>query len=229
MTTTKKLLVLLALSLGACRADNRSSIVVLGRAAPSSDTDCTYAPGGEFQLGAGTLDVGPAYAQFLRYQLAVYVDNQLSDPTDASSATLASSKAWRPDAAKVRVNPSNYVKDTRLSPGLLALSAENTIPMDGQVIQVGGSSVQVVDAISHELGLAIQGAATAGTVQRMVLGISLQGHTLDGNFLETAEWYYPVDVCVGCLPVPACAGVLAFTCGGPGQDAPPVCAAPTAP
>lgn len=234
MTQTKKLVVLLALALGACRADNRSSIEILGRAAPSSATDCTFTAGGEFAMGAGTLDVQAAYNGFLRYRLPLYVNNLLADPTLTNKGTVTSAKAWRPDVARVRVNPASYVSDNRPSPTLLAFQAENTIPMDGQVIEVGGKSVELVDVVSHELGQAIQASVAAGQVRRMVLGISLQGHTLDGAYLGTAEWYYPVDVCNGCLSCTACSGttpictapaIAVSSCGGPGQDTETVCVA----
>jgi hypothetical protein len=235
MTKTKKLLVLLALGLGACRADNRSSIEILGRAAPSSTTDCTFAPGGQIDGNPAVLDVATTYNGFLRYRIPLYVNNLLADPTVVNNATVTSAKAWRPDVARVRVNPSSHVNDVNPSPALLAFQAENTIPMQGQVIDVGGKSVQIVDVVSHQLGQAIQALVTPGQVQRMVLGISLQGHTLDGQYLDSGEWYYPVDVCNGCLSCTACTGttpicaapaVPASGCGGPGQDQPTVCVAP---
>jgi hypothetical protein len=212
MTTTKKILLLLALSLGACRAQNRSSIVILGRAAPSSTTECKYGAGGEFLMGPGVLDVGAAYSNFLSYELPLYVNNELSDPSATSDTAVSAAKTWRPDVAKVRVNPPNWVKDN------------NTIPANGK-------SVLLVSAVSQQLGQEIQKAqlsAPAGSTNRIVLGISLQGHTMDGEFLESGEWYYPVDVCVGCLAIPACPAdrpALQFSCGGPGQDASPTCVA----
>ncbi len=234
MNTTKKLLVLAVLALGACRADNRSSITILGRAAPSSATDCTFAAGGEFQLGAGILDLGANYGGFLRYRLPLYVNNLMADPTAANDGAVATSKAWRFDGARVRVNPAAYVSDIGPSPALLPFQAENTLPGDGQVIEVGGKSVLLVDVVSHELGQAIQAAATAGQVQRIVLGVTLRGSTADGA-LDTAEWYYPVDVCVGCLACTGCTGTTPIcaapaiplsSCGGPGQDTDTICAAP---
>lgn len=238
MTTTKKLLLLLALALAGCRAQNRSSIVILGRAAPSSPTECKYAAGGEFQMGPGVLDVGAAYSGFLRYELPLYVNNELSDPAATSDTAVSAAKTWRPDVAKVRVNPPNWVKDNNPSPALLPFSAENAIPLDGQTIPVNGKSVLLVSAVSQELGLAIQQVAPVGQLSRVVLGISVQGHTMDGEFLESGEWYYSVDVCVGCLQCVGCtttgtlpicpAGqVAASSCGGPGQDSATACVAPT--
>jgi len=236
MTTTKKILLLLTLALGACRAQNRSSIVILGRAAPSSPTDCKFAAGGQFLMGPGTLDVGAVYDGFLRYDLALYVNNELGDPTQNSETAVSAAKSWRPDVAKVRVNPSNWVKDNNPSPVLLPFSAENAIPLDGQTIPANGKSVLLVSAVSQQLGQAIQQVAPAGQLSRVVLGISLQGHTLDGEFLETGEWYYPIDVCVGCLACSGCTGttpicpggtVTATSCGGPGQDSSTACVAAT--
>lgn len=235
MTTTKKLLVLLALGLGACRADNRSSIEILGRAAPSSATACDYAPGGEFDLTPAILDVGAAYGGFLRYELPLYVNSLLADPTSATSGTVPSAKAWRFDGARVRVNPADHLGDLQASPTLLPVEAENTIPGDGQVIEVNGSTVLRVDVISQQLGTVLQSRAVANQSQRIVLGISLLGHTLDGAELNTGEWFYSLEVCSGCLTCTGCTGstpicaapaLPASSCGGPGQDFPTVCVTP---
>ena len=236
MTPTKKLLLLLALTLGACRADNRSSITILGRAASGSDDGCSYAPGGEYDgRPVGILDL--AYTGFLTYELPLYVNNELADPADSSSSALSSSKNWLPQAARVRINPSSYVKDYRPNPPLLAFQAENIVPANDNTIEVNSKGVVIFQAISHELGVVLAGVAPpAGEKRRIVLGITLQGRTNDGLDLDTGEWYYPVDLCVGCLTcfncspasVPLCAAtdVQLSGCGGPGQDSDAACVAP---
>jgi hypothetical protein len=237
MTTTKKTLLLLALALGACRAQNRSSIEIRGRAPPSSQTECSFTGGGTtFDLRTAILDVGSVYNGFLRYEIPLYVDNLLSDPTEGSTATTPAAKSWLPEVAKVRVNPSNYIKDLHPSPALLAVEAENTVPIQGQSIPVGGKSVQRVLAVSQQLGQVIQAAAIPGQLSQVVLGISLQGHTADGQFLETGEWYTPVTICVNCLACTGCTGTTPIcpagtvdvsSCGGPGQDTGTACVAAT--
>jgi hypothetical protein len=229
--TTKKILGLLLLALAGCGADNRSSVQIVGRAAPSSPTDCTYAGGGQFLLGApgGTLDVSAAYGAFLRYHLVLYVNNELADPATQSSSAISSSKTWYARSARVRVNPSSYVSTFHPDPGLLDFAAENTVPADSHGIPVNGKDVVAVEVISHALGMALQGQVPAGETRRIVLGITIEGDTADGRPLDTGEWYYPVDVCSGCLAAPVCTApnVLKFSCSGPGADAAPACVAGT--
>lgn len=238
MTTTKKLLVLLALAAG-CRADNRSSISILGRAAPSSATTCTYAPGGQYDARpVGVLDL--AYAGYQTYELPLYVNNELGDPTAGSETALSSSKNWLPQAARVRINPSSYVKDYHPNPPLIDFRAENVVPANGNTIPVNGDGLVIFEAISHELGLALASVAPpGGDKRRIVIGVTLQGRTNDGLQLDTGEWYYPIDLCVGCLAcinctpsaIPLCAptDTLLSGCGGPGQDLETVCEPPATP
>jgi hypothetical protein len=229
---TRKLLIpVLALVAVAC-ADNRSSIEILGRAAPSDETACTFTAGGEFRQGPGTLDVSSRFGGlpgYLAYQLEVYLNNNLTDPTELSPESLSSAKAFRAEAAKVRVNPKDYTDSFAPSPALLPFQGENTIPLDGATIEPGGKSVQLVDAISPALGQQLADALPVGESRRVVLGISIQGRTLDNQFLESAEWFFPIDVCDGCLLTGLTACVAGGTisqgnCFGFGQDSRPSCA-----
>jgi hypothetical protein len=56
--------------------------------------------------------------------------------------------------------------------------------------------------------------------QRVVLGITLEGRTYDGARLDTGEWYFPVDVCSGCLVFSCLDGQIAqpTNCFGFAQD-----------
>jgi hypothetical protein len=230
MNQKKILGLLLLLSLGACDAgDNQSSVQILGRALSTSDTECSYKGGGEMQLGGGTLDVSAEYGAFLTYALPLYVNNELADPADTSSAGVTAAKTWYAQTARVRVNPAAYINQFGPNPALLPFHAENVIPLDGHGIPVDVEDVVWVEAVSRALGVAFQGQIPAGESRQVVLGITIQGKTADGRALDTGEFYYPIEVCSGCLsPVPACAdpNVLRFSCGGPGQDTAPVCAAP---
>ena len=219
----------LALVVAAC-ADNRSSVEIDGRAAPSDTTQCTFAAGGKNVLGPGLLDVAQSPIWNPRYSLVVYVKNDLVDPATLNSGALTSSKAWTANAARIRMNPAGYVGQFNPSPKLAGASPEDVLPLDGQTILPGGSSTQYVDAVG--VGSAIvqelQGIVTDPTPQRIVLGITLEGRTSDGATLDTGEWYFPLDVCAGCLAAPTCAAgeVLKQTnCFGAGQDSAPVCVA----
>jgi hypothetical protein len=237
----KRILLTVALALAAC-ADNRTSIEITGRAAPDGVPSCKFSSGGDEILGPGTLDVNfPSRT----YSTVLYVTNNLADPTTAVPEATTASKAWRATAARVRVNPQDYVDKFGASPALLSFQGENTIPLDGTTTApAGGQSAQFVDVISSSLGAQLAtAAAAAGQTRRVVLGITLQGLTLDGARVDTGEWFFPVDVCTGCLVPGAASGVnfatdppsctdatktfSAGNCFGVGQDTVPTCAAAT--
>jgi hypothetical protein len=212
----------LALALAGC-VENRSSIEILSRAAPSDPKTCKFAAGGESQMGPGVLDVG---VDSMTYGLAVYLTNNLADPQATTPETLTSSKAWRASAAKVRINPKEYVEQFGASPPLLAISDENVLQLDGALTLPGGSNVQLVDAVSRPLGAKLAAALGAGGPRSVVLGITLQGSTLDGARLDSGEWYFPLTVCNGCLATPTCTGtqtLVSGSCFGPGQDSGGIC------
>jgi hypothetical protein len=224
MRTLRLAASVLALAAFGCTADNRSTIQITGHAAPSGD--CKFTPTGDNLLGPGVLDV--SYSANLTYGLAVYVKNTAFDPQKAFEGTVTSAKAWAARAAKVRINPKEYVSDFQPSPGLLPFSGENVVGLDGQTIQPGGSAVQGIDALTRPLvqTMIASGGPAPGDIRRIVLGITLEGQTLDGERLDSGEWYFPIDVCNGCLPVPTCTAAQVLTvqsCFGLGQDAAPVC------
>jgi hypothetical protein len=208
----------LAVLLAGCVSSAASEIQITSRAAPDDPKTCKFAAGGESFLGSGVLDVG---AGALTYGLAVYVTNNLADPQATAPETITSSKAWTAVAAKVRVNPSDYVNQFGASPPLLAITDENVTPLDGTTTPVAGSSVQVIDAVSRPLGAKIAAALGTGAPRSVVLGITLQGHTADGARLDSGEWFFPLTVCSGCLVAPTCTAsqtLVAGSCFGAGQD-----------
>jgi hypothetical protein len=237
MNATKKALVLLALLAAAgCQRENASSVVIRGRAMPDvDDTGCFWNDDGEYYAGDARLDVSAdpvtGYSDQLRYKIGVYLRNDMDVPD--VPASLAG-KDFRADAARVRLNPPDFVDANDPNPLLLPISAENTVPLQGLVVEAGGGTrAQVIQhAVGHELGLEIQTAAAGiplGESRNIVLGITIQGHTLDGEYLETNEWPYGVRVCNGCLPrlTNADCGVgfvvSRVSCYPPGQDDPFVC------
>ena len=223
---TRILLVLLFTLFTGCAYENRSSIEVTGRAAPSSATSCTFAAGGQNILGPGILDVS-----FTRrsYSTVVYVSNNLTDPKAVNPDSTTDAKAWRAESVKVRLNPKDYTDAFGASPALLAVTGENILPLDNLVTPPNGKSAQFADLVSPALGDAIASGVSAST-GRVVLGVTLQGHTLDGAKLDSGEWFFPLDVCDGCLqPAVACLPGQTFAAGncfGVGQDNAPVCVCP---
>jgi hypothetical protein len=235
MNASKYLLAVVALTLAACGQDDRSSVWIQGRAVASDD--CAYAPGGEFQLGRGVLDVGDQYAGFWRYQLPVYLRNDMEVPVGAGQSVTGND--FLVENVRVRVNPSDYVSRYRPNPPLLAFPfgapARASVVHSGPPVEAGGGeSATVIDVIPTDLGTVIRAAvdAAGGGVHPIVLGIAIEGRTTDGREIEVPEYFYPIDVCTGCLPAPACVAPAVLTsgsCGPPGQDVAAVCLDPTAP
>jgi hypothetical protein len=226
----KRILLAIVVLAAAC-ADNRTSIEITGRAAQSDPKSCTFDPSGKNLLGPGTLDVSFGN---MTYSTVLYVTNNIADPVTSVPEATTASKAWRASAARVRVNPQDYLDRFGASPALLPFQGENTLPLDGQTTPpAGGKTAQLVDVISRSLGAQIGAAqAAAGDTRRVVLGITLEGLTLDGARVDSGEWYFPVDVCNGCLqPASAtCADpaqvLVAGNCFGFGQDTVPSCQTP---
>lgn len=224
----KRTALLALLAVTAC-VDNRSSIEIGGPLAPDGVPSCKFSPSNLSPLMAGVLDVGASALP--TYVVVVKVTNNLTDPAAVSSEGFSPAKDWTADAARVRVNPKEYLDRYAPNPTLLAFQADNVTPLTGQTVtKAGGSAALAVVAVSGALGAQLATAVAAGDARQVVLGISLQGHTADGAYLETSDWYYPITVCRGCLAAPACAAgqvLVPQSCFGAGQDLPPVCSAAT--
>jgi hypothetical protein len=195
------LLPLLALGLSAC-VDNRTSIEVTGRAAASDAKLCKFAPGGDRLFGAGTFDVTLP----LSYSIALYVQNNLVDPTSLPSGATKGSNDWHAESVRVRLNPKEYVDLYGPSPALAPVTGENVLEVASQATAAaGGSTVQIADLLSAALAERLVAVAPASGQVRVALGITLQGRTGDGKRLDAGEWFFPLDVCMGCLNVtPTC-------------------------
>jgi len=199
----KHLLIALAsATLLGCGADNRSSIEITGRAAPSSAKDCTFSPGGDVILGnGGTYDVALA-GTYPQFDLALYVQNNLVDPNTISPGATTASKGWSLESVRVRVNPTDYTGRYQPSPALAAISGESTFPAaaSSSIAPGGGKGTIVTGLITDGLMAQLQaGAGAGGTV---VLGVTLLGRTNDGARLDSSEWPFPLFVCNGCVSVP---------------------------
>ena len=106
------------------------------------------------------------------------------------------------------------------------------MPLASQPLQpAGGAGTQLVEAVTGPLALQLaENVPDVPTeIRRVVLGITLLGTTADGASLDTTEWFFPLDLCKGCLVVPTCTApqVLVQTnCFSFFQDTPPVCVTP---
>jgi hypothetical protein len=239
----KRILLISALGalLAACTVQNRSSIEITGRPAPDSIPSCLFTPSSTtFESGAGTLDVSfPA----LSYRTMLQVVNNLADPTTLDPTAVKDTKAWSARSVRIRVNPADYVSDFGASPALLTYvgtNATTVLQLDGSTTSPTAKGLVDTELVSPTLGADLRASFAAGSVsplqrRRIVLGVTLQGETLDGAKLDSGEWFFPIDICEGCLnststPAPAapsCAtgtAPSAATCFFLGQDAVVTCA-----
>jgi len=211
---------------------NLSMVEIDGRAYPSDFTKCTFATGGQFWLGPGTLDLSYPGSS---YRMVLYVKNNLADPTTLDPAALTGAKVWYPQAADVRIDPKSYTDAYGPNPALLSTTfSGNVTGLDGQGIQpAGGSGTVLVVAVSAPLAMQLGALVGPMDVKSLVLGVTLRGKTGDGSSLDSAEWYFPLQVCNGCLPLPTCttAGQVPVdqSCFGPQQDALELCGTPPSP
>lgn len=208
---TRSLLLLALLGTVAGCTDNRTTVAIAGRAAPSDTTGvCAFSADGEFQLGPGSLALGG-----LGYRAVLYVDNTSIDPTGNPPGTGPAANAWRATAARTRLNPSDYTSNY---PGtLLPVQGENRLPLDGITISPGGRAPVFVDMLGPALA-AVAAAAGEGTV---VLGITLEGQTLGGMRVESGEFYFPIQLCTlgSSCPLPFCkTSEVVASCFGAWQD-----------
>jgi hypothetical protein len=219
MNRTILLAAMLAAAAG-CR-DNRTSIEVRGRAFPSDFTKCTYSASGDFLLGAGSLDVASGTTPH-NYVVALYVQNNTADPSTLTPGSDTAAKAWRPSAVKVRINPSDYLSAFPPSPDLLPVELANRIPVTGNVVEPGGGQQVVVgEIISPQILSRLAVATPASAGGRIVVGVTIEGETLDGAILDTGEWFFPINLCVGCRSGGCADPTKTLSCcpGGPWQDA----------
>jgi len=197
--------VLAALALAAvmgCGAENRSSIEIVGRALPSDLKACEFSGTvGKVIFGNGIYDLalgGTAYG------IALYVQNNLVDPNSIAPGATTQTKDWSVESVRVRLNPKEYTDRYKPSPALAALSGESVLPVaTSATIGVGGGQGTIIMSILTDgLLTELQAGGAGGTV---VLGITLQGRTGDGARLDSSEWPFPLDICVGCLSgTPTC-------------------------
>ena len=186
-----------------CGADNRSSIEINGRAFPSDAKTCEFSGGsGKVIFGNGTYDVALGGA----FGIALYVQNNLVDPNTIAPGSTTQSKDWSVESARIRVNPKEFTDRYKPSPGLAAIpSTETVLPIatSSTIAAAGGQGTVVMSILTDGLLAALQGGVGAGGT--VVLGITLQGRTNDGARLDSSEWPFPLDLCVGCLSgIPTC-------------------------
>jgi len=206
-------------------ADNRTTVEIRGHAFPVDTANgCSFRPESQLQLGNGSLDVayggGYAGAGGPTYGAVLYITNHSNDPTtaDTTPGSTVSGSSWRALAARVRVNPSDYTSNYPPNPGLIPLRTTIRVPLDGQTTRPGAESTQFVQIVDPTLAALIAAATAAGPPQMLVVGVTLEGETLDGTRVDSGEWFYGIEVCRGCRAT-ACTGTKVLgSCFGAWQD-----------
>ena len=180
-----------AIALVAC-ARNEQSMFIRQVVAPpiaAGTSGCTYtAEASQSQLSSGVVDYG------LRdtYRAVFLVGNQLKAQASVEQVRAESSRLLI-EGAEVHVFDAkeNEIRSfTRLATGTID-------PGDGSTPGYGTVAVDVLD------GASIRDAAadikSRSETRRLIVKVSLFGHTLGGTGVETNVYQFPIDVCKGCL------------------------------
>lgn len=182
-------LLFVAAVLTAC-ADNRGSIQVRGVLLPGMKTNgsCTYDPEPTSPLQfSGTLDIGLNN----QYAPALIVQNQMIQRSNTNQLRVETDNVQL-EGATVRVTDAvgNQLANYTTTGAGFVYASNGTTPGFGAI------SITLVDANTIEM---LRPTIKAGDVKRVITFTKLFGHTLGGIKLESSEFEYPVDLCLGCL------------------------------
>ncbi len=218
---------LVCLLLVGCTAGN-ASVEIQKRVQPDAVTTCKFSPDNDTFLGSGVLDV--SQAAMPSYQMVLTVRNNMTDTLAASPSSLAQARAWQPYIARVQVNPKSFIDEFGPNPPLPAVQYGVATPTNGASIDpAGGTATVAVEAVPGALGSQLAMLVPAGQPSKtIVLALTLEGKTLEGMYVDSSEFTFPLVVCSGCLAAPTCATGQVLTptnCFSPYQDSAPVCAA----
>jgi hypothetical protein len=187
---TRALAVLLPLLALAGCADNNVSVQVFGICAPPDDECAFQSDCGAYTLAPLILDLG----QTDYYWAFLEVHNQMIDNEDVS--------AGRPNTRDAYVE--EFTVDYSSSLGAIP-SVTKRVDSGPTVVPVEGSAVTSIHPIPSAVGqyIATTFAVTATPVE-VVANVRLRGFLADQSEFETAEFPFPIQVCNGCLGLPAC-------------------------
>ena len=176
----------------ACVHDN-STIFVSDVLAPSFVTGgmaCTFtADPTQPVLGEGTLDV----ALRAQYTAVFLVGNQLVPRGDPNQPHTETSFVTIEGAVVRIVDSSGNQLNTYTQP-----AAATIPPSSGTTPGYASLGVTIVDSNTAKTLLGMFANNTAGTVP-IVSNVRFFGHTLGGESVESNEFGFPINVCLGCL------------------------------
>jgi hypothetical protein len=178
-------------SLSACAHDD-STIFVHGVLAPpivAAGSSCVYtADPTQEVISQGTLDI----ALLPSYQASFLLANQLVPRGDPSIPQTETSYVDIKGAI-VRINDSagNQLNTfTRLA---------STVINPAQGVTPGFAPVPDITIIDSDTVKNKVGALNFGDVRRLVVFTKFFGNTLGGQYVESDDYEFPVDICNGCL------------------------------
>jgi hypothetical protein len=210
MTSRLAPLLLALLALVGCVKDNGASIEIFETCfPPAPDTNggcswpatCTATP-----LGTYVIDVGGTDYLFLGIQ----VNNNLPNNADASSGRLNTNDVFI-DTFTVDYEVSG-VSGVSVPSISGPTQIQNTVPAGGDGV-VGVDLLRLDPTTLAALNTAVAGLPAGETSFRIVATMRLHGVLGDTSKFETAPRKFGVDVCVGCMGVPACgSGKVAAAC-----------------
>jgi hypothetical protein len=205
-------------------AENNQTIFIRAVQAKSTSGDCVVPADPErARVSSGIIDLALASS----YSATILVGNQMIPRGDPVNVRAESSRVILKGAVVrvMRADGTEIRAYTRLAQGFVE-------PAGGNTPGYGNIAVDIIDA---ESAAGIGAGLQKGQAIRLLARLKVFGTTLGGKDVETGEFEFPVDVCLGCLvrftPDPTtnecCTGTTQGTQSttecAPGQDTPSDC------
>ncbi len=180
-----------AIALVACARNEQSMFIrqVVAPPVAAGSSGCIYtAEVSQSQLSSGIVDFG------LRdtYRAVFLVGNQMKAQASVEQVRAESSRVLI-EGAEVHVFDA---KDKELR-AFTRLATGTIDPGDGSTPGYSTVQVDVLDGVSIREAAADIKSRTE--TRRLIVKVSLFGHSLGGREVETNVFQFPIDVCKGCL------------------------------
>lgn len=196
-------LALVSLLSTACE-DQETGLVIIGMVPLKADDGCEFRLENNEFLGRGTIDL----ALRRNYVIAPLVENRLQDIRNINGYT---SGDGRLDPGDITLT-SATIEYTALDQITASLPGALTVPISHTVSNDGGSLIASLEVLTPAMTDALRQSEeflvlnsfnefvpVTERVVTIIARLRLKGATLDGKEVESNEFLFPIDLCLGCL------------------------------
>jgi len=194
---------LLAAALAGGCAEDDGSLVILQAQPVGAATQCTTTVDREISRSWGTVDMAVA----TNYYVFPLVQNNLSD--------VLAVKEYRASDSRLNVNRVRLrravVKYRTLDQISVSFPSELKVPLTGTVESDGGVLNFGIEVLTPGMIQDLRNApeflifGAGGDVRparasiKLIINVTIEGETFDNRALTTNEFFFPLEVCNGCL------------------------------